>query len=243
MKLLVISDLHLDAKTAGFPRFDDVEGAMWAAAERAIDWKADAFLCLGDVSDPDSPEMIRAICAVNRIGRELHRELIPSYWVVGNHDTLEDGHGTTVLDPVSYRVVKTPHLVAFKRGPRTGKLTHTTGPGDKTIGFLPYTSLSHTYDPAEVVRSWHREGTRVDLIAGHLMLEGLGHGSETTDYPRGRDVFFPIDVCRELYPDAVLLCGHYHAAQTYRGVHIPGSLVNLTKAERDHTPGWLEIEI
>lgn len=188
---------------------------------------------LGDLCDPDSPNLIRCIRRMQYfVNRLSHDGGIGSWLLAGNHDVLEDGHGTTVLDPIGSDagVMASPMAIQpFEPGPK--------------FAFLPYVPIAMAYDPEEVVRGWHREGFVPDLIAGHLMLDGISAGSETEDFPRGRDVFFPIDLCRELFPDAIMIAGHYHRRQVYRGVHVVGSLVNLTRAEAGNEPGFLEIEI
>ena len=93
--------------------------------------------------------------------------------------------------------------------------------------------------------SWEQKIDAADVVfvGTHLMLEGIGHGSETSDSPRGRDVFFPIVEMRALFPNAVFCAGHYHRQQVYEGVHIPGSLVQLTRGELDHRPGFLGLDV
>jgi hypothetical protein len=81
------------------------------------------------------------------------------------------------------------------------------------------------------------------IVIGHLMLEGIAPGSETTDMARGRDVFLPVAALRAAFPDCVICNGHYHTAQTYKTVHIPGSLIRLTKGEIGNVPGYLIVDV
>lgn len=234
MRVVVSSDWHPDKSTAGFPRFDDVEAAAEASVDFAIRWKADRYLFLGDLCDPDSPDLIRCQVMAQRKAERMAKAHIRQTWLVGNHDVLEDGRGTTVLDVLEQvsdfvDVVSEP---GFSFG----------------IACLPYTPLSHNYDPESAVL-----GMRLDvesgiqdepaIVATHLMLEGIAAGSETEDMPRGRDVFLPIDAAKKVFPGAIFLAGHYHRRQFYRGVQVVGSLANLTRADAHNTPGFLAIEV
>ena len=57
MRIVAISDLHLDVVTSGVPRFGEVEAALSRAVDHAIEHldprEGDFFACLGDVCDPD----------------------------------------------------------------------------------------------------------------------------------------------------------------------------------------------
>ena len=106
---------------------------------------------------------------------------------------------------------------------------------------LPFTSRAHAYDPAEAVR---QNGTDAPaLVLGHLNIEGIEPGSETADFPRGREVFLPVPLIRERFPNATIACGHYHRRQVFQGVHIPGSLARLTFGEEENEPGFLIAEV
>lgn len=230
-----MGDAHYDARTAGFPRFDDVRDALNRAADAAIEQRADCFIFGGDLCDPGSPELVRAICAAQDIVWKLDQGGVTSYWLSGNHDTFEDGHGTTTLDPIdqfgrefgSY-VIKEPVCDDERYS---------------GIGFLPYVENSRSYDPAAVVRGWAAEGKMPKLVVGHLMLEGIAAGSETADFPRGRDVFWPLDELDRLFPDAVLVAAHFHKPQVFGRVQVVGSLCNLTRAEIGNVPGYLVIDL
>jgi hypothetical protein len=110
---------------------------------------------------------------------------------------------------------------------------------------LPFTPFCRSYDPAVFLReaAFVCRSPRV-LIAGHLNLEGITPGSETLDMPRGRDVFFPIEEALATFGDrAILLNGHYHERQVYRGVQVVGSLERLGFGELRNEPGYLLVEV
>lgn len=251
MKIVHTTDWHPDASTAGYARFHDVEQAVQSSVDHACTLKSQGervgYLFTGDLltNDPSLDVMVRCTCLAQRAGRQLSESGIPSWWMAGNHDVFEDGLGTTAVDTLEGEyayVIKSPMALMIEPG--------------KLMLLLPFTPMSHSYDPKAWVESVVpgaqmvfydpkapleavAQEAQVVLVAGHLMLEGIGPGSETTDMPRGRDVFFPIDLVRKRWPNALMANGHYHRQQVYNGVHIPGSLAVLTRGELGNRPGYL----
>lgn len=234
MKLLVVSDLHADWFTAGFDRYEDVAEAVAETTTAAIREKVDGYLFLGDLCDPDTARSHRASALAVKTYMLLKDNGIESFWLAGNHDVIEDGTGATTLSALKAagaNVFEQPGSAVFR--------------GLLPIIALPYTARSHAYDPAqfiERVAGGVGKQQRV-LIVGHLNLEGIGPGSETTDMPRGRDVFWPTAAIREFFPNAVVLGGHIHKRQVFNGVQIVGSLIRCTFGEEENEPGYLIIEI
>tara|TARA_Y100000034_G_scaffold121388_1_gene165533 strand:- start:4229 stop:5011 length:783 start_codon:yes stop_codon:yes gene_type:complete len=226
--------------TAGVERFGDVSEAALAVAEAAVDLDASLFLFLGDLSNPSGARSYRAIASALKIATFLFENGVASLWLTGNHDVIEDGHGSNTLMPI----------VAAGRG-TVAACARLYSVGQFDILCLPFTPRSHAYDPEEEVVKAHAAKADVAIIAGHLCIAGTHPGSETADMPRGREVMFPYDTCRKLYPNAVLLNGHYHEQQVFRGkskrlkqgIHIPGSLERMTFGEEDGDKGFLVIGI
>jgi len=233
MKILVTSDWHGDATTAGVERYEDVEAAALEVLDAAINdaGLVDAFFFLGDLTDPDPPRCWRAAELAIRIAKELHTAGIPSVWLTGNHDVLEDGNGSHTLQPL-----KATGFGWVVDGPGVSSVI----PGIKFLA-LPFVARSNNYDPIEVVK--RSAGESVQLVVGHLNVEGIEPGSESSEFARGRDVFLPLAQIKQAWPNAVVCNGHYHRPQEYHGVHVPGSLVRLTRAEANNTPGYLMIEV
>ncbi len=234
--IVAASDFHGDASTAGFPRFDDVLAAGMESVEYAVKHNADAYVFCGDfiTNDPSLDLMVRCIGIAKEMLAPLKKARIQSFWMSGNHDVFEDGRGTTAVD-----LIPTDDLVTtVTKGPTLCCLE------DYAIILLPYVPPSHSYmaEIGGIFKSWGKCGLPVKAIFGHLNVEGITPGSEVSDFPRGRDVFFPIGECRRYFPDAVLVNGHIHKRQVYNGVHIVGSLVNLTRGEVDNEPGFLVID-
>ena len=237
MELLVTSDWHGDWMTAGMSREQDVDNAARMVAHEAIAANVDAFLFLGDLSDPDSSRTYRAQAIATRVASQLRINKIPSFWLVGNHDVVDDGLGTNTMMPIH---AHGSELIDFP-------CEILMNDGEYLFIALPYTSKSRSYDPEHVLEvaamSWDGKDPTKVIIAGHLNIEGIEPGSETNDMPRGRDVMFPLGHANDLFPGALLLNGHYHHQQCFKGIHIPGSLVRLTRSEKDNQPGYLRITI
>lgn len=240
-RALVTSDWHADATTAGLARYDDVERAAFETVDEAARQRCSHYLFLGDLTDPDEERWTRAVGLAVRVARALDERGISSYWLVGNHDVVEDGSGAHTLSAlaalggdVRCRVLDRPRAGVFD------------GSGVDYVA-LPYVARSHAYDPERYVREEAPKvlaARRPVVVLGHLCVAGVTPGSETEDMPRGREVFFPADACRETFADRGLLMlnGHYHRAQEHGGVWIPGSLERLTFGEVEHRPGWLVVE-
>lgn len=103
MKLVAVSDLHLDQSTAGVDRFVDILTVVEQAADYAIKHAAEAFLFLGDLADPNTVRAHRAVNAMARIMSKLKRHGITCVCLAGNHDVIEDGGGGTVIDSLHCR--------------------------------------------------------------------------------------------------------------------------------------------
>jgi DNA repair exonuclease SbcCD nuclease subunit len=248
VRAIVSSDWHLDAVTAGEERFADVTRAADQVANYAIESdRGDSrslFVFAGDLTNPDPPRCWRAVEYAAQLSRRLEYHGIPSIWIAGNHDVLEDGYGSHSLMPIDTRlpqdagahgvVVAMPKLVF----PFSYSTSRTRGPG---ILCFPYVPRSHAYVPTDVIARYVDE--EPTLIVGHLMLEGISVGSETNDFARGRDLFLPIEGLRKTWPDVPIVNGHYHEGQLYKSIHIPGSIARLTLGEANNSPRFLEIAL
>lgn len=213
-------------------RFDELRRAVEQTVNHAIEQEVDAYIFAGDLTDPDSGSRVfRCVETAIFAASKLKEAGIPSLWVAGNHDVIEDGRGGTTLAPLFgiengiIRVAECPQLVTFL--------------GLPSIVALPFTASCRAYDAAAKARELLEEhGDIAGIVVGHLSVPGVIPGEETTEMPRGRDVLFPIEEVRGR--ELLLINGHYHRRQrTADGIWIPGSLARLTFGEEDHTPGYL----
>lgn len=249
MKIVMSSDWHPDAVTAGYRRFDDVCASARAVADAAVKLGADLFVFCGDLCDPDLGRAHQCAALTIEIAAMLHREGIQSRWLVGNHDVLEDGTGTSTLEPLKAYAETTyceteeepvgRHYVAVRSMPCWESFSK-----ELLLVALPYVARSHAYDPIAFIQPLGLAAHQRILVFGHLMLEGIEPGSETIDMARGRDLFFPIDEVLAKWGDrAVMVNGHYHQRQVHRGVQVIGSLERLTFGEENDEKGYSIIEI
>lgn len=246
VRIVVTSDWHVDSTTAGFDRYSDVTTAVEEVAYRAIDWKADLFLFLGDLCDPDAARQAMCSAFAINVAGTLARAGVPSRWLVGNHDVIENGSGTSTLSPLAESL---DSFVGHEKG-RVYSGRGCERLGDVGLVALPFVPRSDAYDPAEYVRSAATmlgQGLRRTLVLSHLNCPGIVPASETHEMPRGREVWLPLDVIAESFPGALILQGHYHRQQIVEAekytIAIPGAPVRHTFGEADFEPGWLEVEV
>jgi hypothetical protein len=203
----------------------------------------DHFLFLGDLSNPYSSGVHRAVELSVRVAAELNCREVMNTWLTGNHDVVEDASGSHTL--LALKALDTSWLPAggFTRvadEPRALPFE------DWLLLTLPFTAPTRAYDPVEQVERYAEQYAATEVpvvIAGHLNIEGIAAGSETSDMARGRDVMFPLERVLQLFPRAILLNGHYHEQQVFRGIRIPGSLLRLTHSEEEHEKGFLILEL
>lgn len=222
-RLLVVSDLHLDAVTMGVSRFDELSAVLDTVAAIAKKHECTSLVFNGDLCNPDTPRAYRCITRAGQWAAQLKRELgIESYWVNGNHDVVEDGHGSSTLSP----------LAAIEGVEVIAEPAEYEQDGAK-LAFLPYSSRANAYDPERWAKSFEPD-TR--LVFGHLNMIDMIPGSETEEMPRGRDVIWPTVVLRDRCRLASLIGGHYHGGCFFDGVHVVGSPGLFTFSEEGHTP-------
>lgn len=234
-RFLVTSDWHLDWVTRGLARFEDLARVAVQTAERAIQEQVADYYFLGDLCDPDrNLSVMLCIELVLRLALMLQAHGIESHWLVGNHDVIEDGSGTSTLTPL--RAIEGGHVHLYDRP----KLT------DAVLA-LPFTPLSHAYDPVE----WARQVvTRTEplVVLSHLSVDGIVAGEETKEMPRGRSVLLPLEMLKARAAPTLILQGHYHERRVTpeglagKDVIIPGSLGSLTFGEERNRGGFLIVE-
>jgi hypothetical protein len=229
--MLVFSDVHRDAVTMGVPRFDELTETLEEIKTIAFNHGCNSMVFNGDWCDPDSPRTLRCIESAAEFAAGMKRDLgVESYWVNGNHDVVEDGHGTSVLSVLS--AIDGVEVVS--------------GPDEfvqdgVSIAFLPFTARAKNYDPEKWAKVFETE-TR--WVFGHLNLIDFVPGSETEEMPRGRDVIWPTKQLANRCPKAKLIGGHYHGGTRFDGVEIIGSPAIFTFGEEGNKPrvGVLSLE-
>jgi DNA repair exonuclease SbcCD nuclease subunit len=257
MKILVTSDWHGDHVTHGVRRFAEISAAVDETVDVAIEEGCAGYVFAGDLCDPDigSPSF-RVVEMALKAALRLAAASIDSVWVAGNHDVIEDGSLDTTLSPLralgpknGVHVFEEPGIATFRQ------LVDRDEYRNLAVVALPFTSTTRPYDPAEVVPKLLGNRNPSDvLVVGHLHVAGVEPGEETTEMPRGRDVWLPLRAIGDWEHDqlarghgkrrATIANGHYHRQQrTEEGVWIPGSLARLTFCEERNSPGYLVLEV
>lgn len=245
MLAVISSDWHPDFYMMGVSRFKEVEKAVNQTVECAIDEKADAYLFLGDLSDPDTGgETFLAVNLMLQTLVRLTEAKIQSILIAGNHDVCTDGTGATTLTPLRAFEAAHPAYVSIVEEPNLITIGNLQS---KTQAFmcLPYTAPSHAYNPVEyasTIMQKAKEEYFSVIVLGHLMIDGIHPGSETKEMPRGREIAFPV---QETTDALMRFNGHIHKRQNFDPgdggpkIRIPGSLCRLGFTEEENEPSFL----
>jgi DNA repair exonuclease SbcCD nuclease subunit len=258
VRIVCVSDLHLDARTAGVERFDEIVESCEEAVAFAIDaedGRADLFAFCGDLCDSDDGrDVLRASAYAVDVAVRLHNRGVHSLWIAGNHDVVADGF-TTTLDPLKglqrFELPPTKVMVATS-SPRSWELK--VSQRTYVLVALPYSP-----EPYNAAAAWEEHVTshgghsrsasgvfstkHPTIVFSHLMLPGMHPGSESKELARGKDRAFPLEAMKAR-PVSLVLNGHYHRrVVTPDGVQIVGSLATLTFGEEYHEPGYLVVDV
>lgn len=258
MKILLTSDWHLDAVTAGVPRLGEFSKYIGKIVQAVKEHDVDIIAVLGDYFDPgkmNGPELTSVIFdAADRLGGSGADRVI---WIAGNHDVVESPGGWTTISPLDYAIDngafchgnegKCAHHCVFQR-PTFSRFTN----DEFGVLALPYTSrssnASEELSTALASAEEHRSAEKPVIVLGHLSVPGAVQGSESKEMARGRDSDLPFDSIAKLSP-ALVANGHYHKAQVVKGpggidVLIPGSPHRFTFGERnDSDKGFLIVDL
>lgn len=245
MKIVACSDWHPDHTTHGVPRFQEVKEAAHRTVDRAIEEGARLYIFVGDLCDPDSGSVtFRCVELAIEVAGRLADKGIRSVWIAGNHDVIEDGSGDTTLSPLRALATFSPLVHVYERPNffRHDSFHH----GAVNVICLPYAATSHAYDVeaaiAELAAMLPPGSKNQTIVAAHLNIAGVVPGEETTEMPRGREVWLPVEAAKRVA--RYVVNGHYHRKQkTKDGVWIPGSLARLTFGEEGNEPSFLVLEV
>jgi DNA repair exonuclease SbcCD nuclease subunit len=239
MRILAVSDLHLDHVSSGISRFEEVERAVMATVVAAIEREADAWVFLGDAMNPNSGSCVfRCLDVLVRATQELTKKCVEPILLAGNHDVIADGRGETTLSPLRslpdvYVVEDPTHL-------------HLCG---VDLACLPYTAPHRGYDAGGFLHRFEG-GASPLVVLSHLYVRGAQPGSEAAELACGRDVWLPdeeLALIARTRP-TIVLNGHHHRAQEHATpsglkVSIVGSAARLTHGEQDNTPSFLVVDV
>lgn len=256
MKLLVSSDWHMDAVTAGVTRSAELE-PYFSALEEEIDAQdIDAVILAGDYFDPGGMRAHELTAALIRVVGRLARRVDHLVVIAGNHDVVETSEGWTTLSPLAAAVSAFGGMgpcnvwVAERPGFRLldPDVTHEFSVQNRVgVLALPYTARTVNATPDLNAAMEEAQGFEGKLIVvGHMTVPGATLGSESKEMARGRDLDLPLESLADLRP-RFIVNGHYHRAQVVRGavpVLIPGSPQRVTFGEAgDLDKGFLVLEV
>src|SRR4051812_9336505 len=100
MNILVMSDLHLDAMTAGVARAPELDAFIDAVVERLRDTtkpEIELVIVGGDYYDPGSLKESQHAARLFRYVEKIHA-YCSSIWIAGNHDVVGNG---SILSPLA----------------------------------------------------------------------------------------------------------------------------------------------
>lgn len=259
MKILVSSDWHCDAVTAGVERMPELVSFAQEIDAAIQEQEIDLVLNLGDCWDPgtvNDPRWCRFIYSTfvhlgrtTRLRSDGGGNAPGLLCIPGNHDVIDTSEPTSTLSGLD--VAGDPSVEVFERPTCYGVTRQNQ---HAALLALPYVSRSYerTDDyrrSLEVALEAALRAARNSplIVFAHLAFEGMIPGSETTDMARGREVQFPVALVEELSPTLVLN-GHYHQRQTIRrgalDIEIPGAPIRFTFGEaKDGPRGFLVLEV
>lgn len=248
MKILLTSDWHVDAMTAGVSRFDEATRYVDELVRACATHDVDVVCFLGDAFDPGSMlEGCWSAFMVEAQHRLTKAARMGSVFITGNHDVIDASVPMSTLSPLARVAMLYKGIRCGEFGDDWRSMHVAEEPtlvdafsGGVAILALPYVSRG-------AVRSgYHRDayvtalsaakaakarGTPVVAI-GHYALPGIVPGSEE-EMMRGRDIPIPAADLLDIGVDLVVN-GHYHARQT---VVVDGLTVEVVGAPTRFTFG------
>lgn len=240
-RMVVTSDWHLDARTGGVERREEIRRAVMDGPVRAaVEGRADLFAFLGDLCDPGGRSAVHDAAFPIEVARRLQEVAVPSAWLTGNHDVVLCDELRTTLDPLAEARM---HLVSVYRQ----ATMDSSGPYGVRLLVLPYAA-------AERWR-WRDEVGLSRDVAGSGPLVALGHctsfpdvvgGSEEVEFARGSGQPWPDGIATR---SVFAASGHFHEPQEIavdggrRKVHVPGSLVRLTFGDSERARGFMIVDL
>lgn len=254
-KIVISSDWHLDATTAGVERLGDFRFYL---SELEAEMKCelnqpDYFFFLGDAFDPGQklgPKYTALLVEASERLTDCTRK--GSVWVAGNHDVIEENTGHTTLSPLAeWRRQITPDPNKWILEEPTAFELQADDDARLAVLALPYVARAaydeEVLDAAFERAHFYKKNKYEIIVLSHLTVPGATLGSESKELARGRDVDFPFVRVADLEP-ILIAQGHYHEAQVVEShgleILIPGSPYPLTFGEaRDENNGFTVVEL
>ena len=255
-RILLSSDWHVDAVTAGVERYKELRAHVDAVVAYCTRNEVDHFIFGGDAYDPGSMSEARwcsfLIESAFRIQRQLKGS---SLWIAGNHDVIERSDGVTTLSPLRVACAEVNsrangleerlRAIHVAETPAHYVLNHPDVAKSVRVLALPFVARA-ALKPDTYTLPFDGDELPAEVVVGHLTVPGIVTGSEE-EMIRGRDIIFPHAEVLEMKPLAVFN-GHYHRPQTINveglDIQIIGAPARMTFGEVDATErGFLVLEV
>ncbi len=240
MKIVLTGDWHLDARTGGVERRDEIERVVLdGPVAAAIAERADLFAFLGDLADPGGRTSVHDAAFPIVVAHRLREAGVSSVWIPGNHDVVLRGEPYTILDALAqaFGVVE-GGTFEVGRGSRCGRDegrghvlvsrvasyhhvvdARTAGRRVLRLLLLPYRPANSARDEEDRVAV---EAARADVDAlDGLPLVALGHRTSFPSRAPAAPASEEVEYARggghawpaELPRVALAANGHFHDAQ------------------------------
>jgi DNA repair exonuclease SbcCD nuclease subunit len=241
VKFGFLTDLHLDASTAGVSRFDEVIDSTDSFVDAVKTQRIETAVLMGDYFDPGKLNASKMVTALLGLIRRISFAGASRVFVMaGNHDVIESSEIWTTISPLREVYGFSASRVFVDEVPKFHVIERARDAGTKSFGLLTLPFVARAAEAEanarfdEAVQLAQRANFPV-IVAGHRTIEGAQVGSESLEMARGRDSAFPVEAIKSINPVAIFN-GHYHRRQTIRigglTIHVPGSPVRFTFGEQ-----------
>jgi DNA repair exonuclease SbcCD nuclease subunit len=255
-KIVLTSDWHVDAVTAGVERYNELRAHVAALVAYCDRNEVDHVIFGGDAFDPGSMSESRWSSFILESAFKIQNAVKgSSLWIAGNHDVVERSDGVTTLSPLrvacdeinsrAASITDRLRAIHVAETPAHYVLNHPEVAKSVRVLALPFVARAAVKPDTYSSVFWQDE-LPPDVVVGHLTVPGIVPGSEE-EMLRGRDIVFPHLEVAALKPKAVFN-GHYHRPQTINveglDIQIIGAPARMTFGEVDATArGFLVLEL
>lgn len=215
--LIIYGDQHIDLKSEGIDRTDDIVDSHTQISDYAIELKQEDeevyVLNMGDMfhgTRPRSESISKAIKMMNVF--EKHE--IPTIVIAGNHDVIDQAEKTSALSPleaIGYEYIKIYHtieVVRLREGLNIITLPHISKARAVKAG---YKNIQEYINTTALSIEDELDEDDINIVIGHMNIEGAKTGTESYQI-KGAHEDFP-RVFKESDKINYIFNGHIHRPQ------------------------------
>jgi DNA repair exonuclease SbcCD nuclease subunit len=252
MNIIIYGDQHLDLKTEGIDRTDDILDAHSQITDYAIDLNNDGeeviVLNMGDMfhgTRPRSEVIAKAIGMLN----VLEKEEIETYIIAGNHDIIDQKDKTSALAPleaIGYAYISIYHaieVVNLRKGLNLITVPHISKAKAVAEG---YKNAQDYIDSKSSEIEEELDEDDINIVIGHMNIGGAKTGTESYMI-KGSHEDFP-KVLKESEKIDYIFNGHIHRPQVIPNpdgapIVITGDIQTNDFGERLDTKVFFHLEL